>query len=51
MQNLDPDNPFVSDFGLIFTNPYFDGITIDELQKIGVEANVVENLKNATGND
>ena len=51
MQNLDPDNPFVSDFGLTFTNPYFDGITIDELEKIGVESNIIEDLKNATGND
>jgi len=50
MQNLDSTNPFISNLGQAFSNPYYDGISIQELESIGVAPDVIKNITDATGN-
>ncbi len=50
MQNLDPANPFISNLGQAFSNPFYDGISIQELESIGVTPDVIKTITDATGN-
>ena len=50
MQNLDPANPFISNLGQAFSNPFYDGISIQELESIGVAPDVIKTITDATGN-
>jgi hypothetical protein len=50
MQNLDPANPFISNLGQAFSNPFYDGISVQELESIGVAPDVIKTITDATGN-
>ena len=49
MQNADKDNPTIKSLGRILNNPYYDGISIQELEELDINAQTLELIKNATG--
>ena len=49
MQNLDMENPTIRQFGEIVSNPYYDGINIEELRQLNVSPNVIKLITDATG--
>ena len=49
MQNLDMENPTIQQFGEIISNPYYDGINIEELRQLDVSPNVIKLITDATG--
>ena len=49
MQNADKDNPTIKSLGRILNNPYYDGISIQELEELNINAQTLELIKNATG--
>jgi len=51
MQNLDRNNPTVTNLGLKVINPYYDGVSFAELNEIGVSPQIIKTIQDATGNN
>ena len=49
MQNADKDNPTIKSLGRILNNPYYDGISIQELEELNVSEQTLQLVKDATG--
>ena len=49
MQNADKDNPTIKGLGRILNNPYYDGISIQELEELNVSEQTLQLVKDATG--
>ena len=52
MQNIDKDNPTIKSLGRILNNPYYDGISIQELEELNVSKQIlklVQSLSNKYG--
>ena len=49
MQNADKDNPTIKGLGRILNNPYYDGISIQELEELNVSQQTLQLVKDATG--
>ena len=50
MQNLDSNNSTIQNLGLKISNPYYDGISFQELNEIGVSQEIIKTIQDATGN-
>jgi hypothetical protein len=49
MQNANKDNPTIKGLGRILNNPYYDGISIQELEELNVSEQTLQLVKDATG--